>query len=137
MWSLHESEVINAIIKDAYKQSRQTDDLNVPLSVQPWGRDELKRRYWLVEGRDDTDFRLYRENNPTLKNATWRSMAGSIDELKLVVEKLEKDKAQASKRLAQRITLAIPRFEATEEVRTARNVVYYSLLTDVAEASPS
>jgi hypothetical protein len=44
-------------------------------------------------------------------------MAGSIDELKLVVEKLEKDKAQASRRLAQRISLAIPRFEATEEVR--------------------
>lgn len=117
MWSLHESEVVNAIIKDAYKQSRQTDDLNVPLSVQPWGKDELKRRYWLVEGRDDTDFRLYRENNPALKNGTWRSMAGSIDELKVVVEKLEKDKAQASRRLAQRITMAIPRFEATEEVQ--------------------
>ena len=116
MWSLHESDVVNAIIKDAYKQSRQTDDLNVPLSVQPWGKDELKRRYWLVEGRDDTDFRLYRENNPALKNGTWRSMAGSIDELRLVVEKLEKDKAQASRRLAQRITMAIPRFEATEEV---------------------
>lgn len=117
MWSLHESEVINTIIKDAYKQTRQADDLNVPLSVQPWGKDELKRRYWLVEGRDDTDFRLYRENNPALKNGTWRSMAGSIEELKSVVEKLEKDKAQASRRLAQRITLAIPRFEATEEVR--------------------
>lgn len=116
MWALHESEVISNIIKDAYKGTRQADDLNVPLSVQPWGKDELKRRYWLVEGRDDTDFRLYRENNPALKNGTWRSMAGTIDELREVVEKLEKDKAQASRRLAQRITMAIPRFEASEEV---------------------
>jgi hypothetical protein len=127
MWSLHESDVINAIIKDAYKQSRQADDLNVPLSVQPWGRDELKRRYWLAEGRDDTDFRLYRENNPALKNGTWRSMAGSIDELKLVVERLEKDKAQASKRLAQRISMAIPRFEATEEVCASHDTLYHDL----------
>jgi hypothetical protein len=116
MWSLHESEHINAIIKESYKQSRQTDDLYVPLSVQAWGKDGLKRRYWLIEGRDDTPFRLYRENNPVLKNGTWWSVAGTIDELKLVVEKLEKETAQASKRLAHRITLAIPRFEATEEV---------------------
>jgi hypothetical protein len=115
MWSLHESEAINTIIKESYKQSRQQDDLNVPLSVQPWGKDGLKRRYWLVEGRDDTPFRLYRENNPALKNGTWWSVAGSIDELKLIVEKLEKDTAQASRRLAQRITMAIHRIEATEE----------------------
>jgi hypothetical protein len=118
MWALHESEVISNIIKEAYKGTRQADDLNVPLSVQPWGKDELKRRYWLVEGRDDTDFRLYRENNPALKNGTWRSMAGTIDELREVVEKLDKDKAQASRRLAQRIMMAIPRFEASEEVGT-------------------
>lgn len=116
MWSLHESDAVNAIIKEAYKQSRQTDDLNIPLSVQPWGKDGLKRRYWLIEGRDDTPFRLYRENNPALKNGTWWSVAGSIDDLRLVVEKLEKETAQASKRLANRISLAIPRFEATEEV---------------------
>jgi hypothetical protein len=116
MWSLHESEAINAIIKDGYKQSRTNDDLNVQLSVQPWGKDGLKRRYWLVEGRDDTPFRLYRENNPALKNGTWWSVAGTIDELKLVVEKLEKETAQASQRLARRIEVAIPRFEVSEEV---------------------
>jgi len=116
MWSLHESEAINAIIKDSYKQSRQEHDLNQPLSVQSWGRDGDKRRYWLIEGRDDTPFRLYRESNPVLKTITWRSVAGSIDELREVVTKLETDGTQHAKRLATRINLAIPRFEASEDV---------------------
>jgi len=135
MWTLHESEVVSAIIKDAYKQSRQADDLNVPLSVQPWGKDELKRRYWLIEGRDDTDFRLYRENNPVLKNGTWRSVAGSIDELRQVVDRLEKDKAQASRRLAQRITMAIPRFEASEEVNIRQSSIPPSETDKLLEAT--
>lgn len=50
-WSLSSSEVIRGIINDSYKGSRRDDDLNVPLSVQPWGRDADKRRYWLIEGR--------------------------------------------------------------------------------------
>ena len=117
MWSLHCSDAISHIIKESYKQSRQDDDLNQPLSVQPWGRDGDKRRYWLVEGRDDTSFRLYRESNPALKTHTWWSMAGSIDELKVVSQKLEQDGSQISRRLGQRITNALPRFLATEEVR--------------------
>jgi hypothetical protein len=117
MWSLHCSDAISHIIKESYKQSRQDDDLNQPLSVQPWGKDGDKRRYWLVEGRDDTSFRLYRESNPALKNHLWWSMAGSIDELKEVSQKLEQDSSQISRRLAQRITNALPRFLATEEVR--------------------
>ena len=56
-------EAITAIMKESYKQSRHDDDLNQPLSVHPWGKDGLKRRYWLVEGRDDTPFRLIREDN--------------------------------------------------------------------------
>ena len=118
MWSLHTSEAVNAIIKDSYKQSRQEDDLNQPLSVQSWGRDGDKRRYWLIEGRDDTPFRLYRESNPALKHNTWRSVAGSIDELRAVAQRLDEDGTQAARRLSQRITGAIPRFEATEEVHT-------------------
>jgi hypothetical protein len=117
MWSLHCSDAISHIIKESYKQSRQDDDLNQPLSVQPWGKDGDKRRYWLVEGRDDTSFRLYRESNPALKTHTWWSMAGSIDELKVVSQNLEQDGSQISRRLAQRITNALPRFLATEEVR--------------------
>jgi hypothetical protein len=117
MWSLHCSDAISHIIKESYKQSRQDDDLNQPLSVQPWGKDGDKRRYWLVEGRDDTSFRLYRESNPALKTHTWWSIAGSIDELKVVSQNLEQDGSQISRRLAQRITNALPRFLATEEVR--------------------
>jgi hypothetical protein len=91
--------------------------MNQPLSVQPWGRDGEKRRYWLIEGRDDTPFRLYRESNPALKtHHTWRSVAGSIEELQAVAKKLDEDGTQHAKRLSQRITNAIPRFEATEEV---------------------
>ena len=117
MWSLHNSEAVNAVIKESYKQSRHDDDLNQPLSVQPWGRDGDKRRYWLIEGRDDTPFRLYRESNPALKHNTWWSVAGSIEDLHIVAQKLEEDGTQAARRLAQRVKQAIPRFEATEEVR--------------------
>jgi len=105
-----------AVIKESYKQQRHDDDLNQPLSVQPWGRDGDKRRYWLVEGQDDTHFRLYRESNPVLKHNTWRSVAGSIDELKGAAEKLGEDGSQAARRLKERILISIPRFEASEEV---------------------
>lgn len=50
-WALISSEQIRSIIQENYKGSRREDDLNVPLSVQPWGRDGDKRRYWLIEGR--------------------------------------------------------------------------------------
>ena len=103
-------------MKESYKQQRHDNDLNQPLSVQSWGRDGDKRRYWLIEGQDDTHFRLYRESNPALKHTTWRSVAGTIDEVKAVAERLGDDNSQASKRLRERITLAIPRFEASEEV---------------------
>lgn len=116
LWSLSSSEAVQAKIKESYKQARHDDDLNQPLSVQPWGRDSLKRRYWLIEGHDDTNFRLYRESNPALKHNTWWSIAGSIPELEAVVEKLEGEKGINSKKLSERIRASIPRFEASEEV---------------------
>lgn len=115
-WSLESSEAIKNVIKESYKQQRHEDDLNQPLSVQPWGRDGDKRRFWLIEGRDDTHFRLYRESNPALKHVTWRSVAGSIEEVRSVADKLGEDKSQASRRLRERIMNAIPRFEESEEV---------------------
>jgi hypothetical protein len=116
LWSLSSSEAVQAKIKESYKQARHDDDLNQPLSVQPWGRDSLKRRYWLIEGHDDTNFRLYRESNPALKHNTWWSIAGSIPELEAVVEKLESEKGTHSKKLSEKIRASIPRFEASEEV---------------------
>ncbi|KAJ5602663.1 hypothetical protein N7537_005619 [Penicillium hordei] len=120
LWSLSSSEAVQAKIKESYKQARHDDDLNQPLSVQPWGRDSLKRRYWLIEGHDDTNFRLYRESNPALKHNTWWSIAGSIPELEAVVEKLEGEKGTNSKKLSERIRASIPRFEASEEKRRRR-----------------
>ncbi|KAI4148853.1 MAG: hypothetical protein LQ341_001466 [Variospora aurantia] len=120
LWSLGSSEAVQDIIKTMYKQQRQNDDRNQPLSVQPWGNDSDKRRYWLIEGRDDTPFRLYRESNPALKHITWRSVAGSIDDLKSVATKLDDDGSQASRRLRDSIQAAIPRFEAGEDKRRKR-----------------
>lgn len=116
LWSLHSSDAVQAILKESYKQQRHEDDLNQPLSVQPWGRDGDKRRYWLIEGQDDTHFRLYRESNPALKHNTWRSVAGTIDELKVVAEKLGDEGSQAARRLCEGIRVAIPRFELSEDV---------------------
>ncbi|GAQ45407.1 similar to An17g01350 [Aspergillus niger] len=115
LWSLASSDAIQAKIKESYKQARHEDDLNQPLSVQPWGRDGLKRRYWLIEGLDDTHFRLYREGNPALKNVTWWSIAGNIPELKAVADRLDGEKSIHSKKLSERIRNSIPRFEGSEE----------------------
>ena len=122
IWSLVSSDAVQAIIKESYKRQRQDDDLNQPLSVQPWGRDGDKRRFWLIEGQDDTHFRLYRESNPALKHTTWRSLAGTIDEVKEVAHSLEDENSLHSRRLRDGIMAAIPRFEASEDVCSALNV---------------
>ena len=117
MWSLTDSEAIQAIIKEKYKQQRHSDDENQPLSVQPWGVDGDKRRYFLVQGLDDTSFRVYREGDRYRKTAHWWSVAGDIEEVKALATKLEEvDGSQAARRLAVKITNAIPMFEATDEV---------------------
>jgi hypothetical protein len=111
------SEVIKTLINQAYKQNRHDDDLNQPRSVQPWGSDGDKRRYFLVEGQDDTAFRVYRESNPAGTSRTWWSVAGSIEELKALAEKLDKtDGGPKARKLSQKILQAVPRFEAGEEV---------------------
>ena len=118
MWSLSSSDEISNKIKDSYKQTRHAEDENQPLSVQPWGRDCDKRRYFLIEGQDDTYFRVYRENHRYTRNAQWYNMAGNIDEIRVLAEKLEKeDGSQAARTLSVRMTQAITRFEAGEEVR--------------------
>ncbi|KAI0408683.1 hypothetical protein F4802DRAFT_360278 [Xylaria palmicola] len=121
LWALSSSEVIKGTINQSYKQNRHEDDLNQPLSVQPWGADSDRRRYFLIEGLDDTHFRVYRESNPAGFNRTWWSVAGSIDELHQLCNKLENaDGGPRARKLAQKIQAAIPRFEATEEKRKRR-----------------
>ena len=129
MWSLTTSEAIQNLIKEKYKQQRHNDDENQPLSVQQWGSDggayADKRQYFLVQGQDDTGFRVYREGSKYTRNANWRSVAGDIDELKELAKKLEEvDGSQAARRLAGRMTNAIPTFEATEEVSTGEDFIH-------------
>jgi hypothetical protein len=122
LWSLSGSEAVQAIIKESYKQTRREDDLNQPLSVQPWGRDGYKRNYWLIEGQDDTHFRVYRENNGTTsKTNTWFSVAGDIDEVLAVATKLDDENTPHSRALRDKIKNAVPRFEAGEEKRRRRD----------------
>ncbi|RDW89351.1 hypothetical protein BP6252_01383 [Coleophoma cylindrospora] len=121
LWSLSSSDVVKGIITASYKQSRHEDDLNQPLSVQPWGADGDKRRYYLIEGLDDTHFRVYRESNHTAIKRTWWSVAGDIEQIKVLAEKLRtEDGGQKARALAQRMLAAVPRFEATEEKRKRR-----------------
>jgi hypothetical protein len=117
IWCLSSSEVIMNTIKDSYKQTRHEDDVNQALSVQPWGVDGRKRRYWLIEGQNDTTFRLYRESAHKSKENTWWSLAGTIDELKVVGETLRSEGSQAARRLADRFNAAIPRLEESVEAR--------------------
>lgn len=71
----------------------------------------------MVEGQDDTAFRVYRESNPAGANRTWWSVAGTIEELSALAEKLEtKDGGPKAKKLSQKILQAVPRFEAGDEV---------------------
>jgi hypothetical protein len=60
---------------------------------------------------------VYRESNPAGTQRTWWSVAGSIEELKALAEKLEtKDGGPKAKKFATKILMALPRFEAGEEV---------------------
>lgn len=125
MWSLSSSEAVQTMLKEKYKQQRHNDDENQPLSVQPWGVDGDKRRYFLVQGLDDTSFRVYREGSRHTRNAHWYNQAGTIDEVRALAKKLEEvDGTQAARRLAGKMLAAVPTFEATEEVSfivTSRN----------------
>jgi hypothetical protein len=115
------------MITNAYKARTTKDrlDTNIPLSVQPWGVDGEKRRYWLVEGQNDTNFRVYREENPhKKKKVKWFSVAGSIDDLKDVAKKLEEeDGRKEAKALGERMLNAVPRFEASEVVCTLMTIL--------------
>jgi len=87
--------------------------------VQAWGRDGDKRRYYLVEGQNDTHFRIYRESDPKLKKVQWISVAGSIEELRVLAKKLEEEDGHKDARaLSERMLNAVPRFEASDNVRS-------------------
>ncbi|KAF1851236.1 uncharacterized protein K460DRAFT_303225 [Cucurbitaria berberidis CBS 394.84] len=128
LWSLNQNEQIKVMINNGYKSRTTKDrlDTNIPLSVQPWGRDGDKRRYWLVEGQNDTYFRIYRESDPKLEDVQWFSVAGSIDELRVLAKKLEEeDGHKEAKALSERMINAVPRFEASEVKRKRREANHH------------
>lgn len=138
LWSLSSSDSVKAIINQAYKQNRHEDDMNQPRAVQPWGADGEKRRYFLIEGQDDTAFRVYRESNPQGTNRTWWSVAGSIEDLRALATRMEtKDGGPKATKFAQKIANALPRFEAGEDVRLHLRYgpleIRYLLMTDITE----
>jgi len=138
LWALSSSDTVKGIIQASYKQSRHEDDLNQPLSVQPWGSDSDKRRYYLIEGLDDTHFRVYRESNYTGLKRTWWSVAGDIDELKALAEKLANDDGgQKARLLSSKMLAAVPRFEATEEVGCSTDTKAHHILTSALETKAS
>ncbi|KAL5614771.1 hypothetical protein BROUX41_004860 [Berkeleyomyces rouxiae] len=119
-WALSSSESIRTLIAKSYK-NRLDEDRAIPLSVQSWGSDSDKRRYFLIEGRDGTSFRIYRESNFQGLNRTWWSVAHSIETLKALADSLEeKDGGPKAKSLAHSMRMAIPRLEESEEKRRRR-----------------
>lgn len=110
-------KTVKEIIDSAYKNKRMDDDLNQPLSVQPLGSDSDRRRYFLVEGPGDTSFRIYRESNPAGFQRTWWSVAGSIEEVNALTDKLlTDDGGPKARKLSQRLQDHIPHFEDALEV---------------------
>lgn len=133
VWALGSSDAVQNLVKESYKQVRHEDDRNQPLSVQAWGRDGYKRKYWLIEGQDDTHFRLYREANGVDPKAyQWFSVAGNIDEVRSVAERLDEEGTSHARTLRDRIRAAIPRFECGEEVGdTISSAAYFANATSL------
>jgi hypothetical protein len=121
LWSLNQSEAVQSIIKESWKQTRRDDDKNQPRSVQPWFSDSYRRRFWLIEGQEDSYFRVYRENDgKTSKTNTWFSVAGTIEEVNALADKFTEENTQNGRLNADKLRGAIPRFEQGEEKRKRR-----------------
>lgn len=122
LWSLNQSEVVQALLKESYKQTRRDDDKNQPRSVQPWFSDSHRRRFWLIEGQEDSHFRIYRENDGKIaKSNTWFSVAGTVDELNALADKFTEEGTLNARMNADKLRSAIPRFEAGDEKRRRRD----------------
>jgi len=110
-------------LKQAYKQTRRDDDRNQPKAVQPWFSDTWRRKYYLIEGQEDTYFRIYRENDgKKAETNAWFSVAGTIDEANSLAEKFESEMpGNQGRLLAEKIRIAVPRWEAGEEKRRRKD----------------
>lgn len=90
--------------------------------MQPWFSDSHRRRFWLVEGQEDSHFRVYRENDgKTTKTNAWFSVAGTIEEVNALADKFQEEGTLNAKVNAEKLRSVIPRFEQGEEKRRRRD----------------
>ncbi|KAG5513319.1 hypothetical protein PMAC_001382 [Pneumocystis sp. 'macacae'] len=79
-WCLMSSEAVRSFIDENYKD-RSSNDTKNALLVHPLGKDAKNRKLWLIEG-NDTPFRVYRESKSRSGSVKWKSIAGTVDELR-------------------------------------------------------
>ncbi|CCJ30881.1 unnamed protein product, partial [Pneumocystis jirovecii] len=79
-WCLMSSEAVRSFIDENYKDRASNDKRNA-LLVHPLGKDAKNRKLWLIEG-NDTPFRVYRESKSRSGSIKWKSIAGTVDELR-------------------------------------------------------
>ncbi|KAK9238886.1 hypothetical protein V1525DRAFT_340462 [Lipomyces kononenkoae] len=117
-WSLISSDGVRKVLSNGYSGNRLEDDRNCELAVSPIGMDSERRRYYLVEGLNDTRFRLFRETNPRKRFVNWTSVASTHDELRRYIEELkESDTSRHGKALTEKLAAELPRLEAGEQKR--------------------
>ncbi|KAK7207890.1 hypothetical protein BZA70DRAFT_29059 [Myxozyma melibiosi] len=121
-WSLTASEAVRQVLVQGYSQQRTDDDSASPLAVLPIGLDSERKRYYLIEGENDTRFRLFCETNPRQRLVNWTPVASTFAEFKEFVDKLsETDTSRNAKALVESLTEELPRLEASELKRRKRD----------------
>ncbi|KAK9373240.1 uncharacterized protein V1513DRAFT_459947 [Lipomyces chichibuensis] len=117
-WSLISSEAVRKILSNGYSGNRLEDDRNCELAVSAIGMDSERRRYYLVEGLNDTRFRLFRETNPRKRLVNWTPVASTHDELQRYIDELKgSDTSRHAKALTEKLAAELPRLEAGEQRR--------------------
>ncbi|KAK9456324.1 hypothetical protein V1511DRAFT_457684 [Dipodascopsis uninucleata] len=122
-WALASSEAVRKVLLSNYSIQRCNGDKNCALAVLPLGMDGERKRYYLIEGLNDTRFRLYCETNPRKKIVNWTAVASSVEELKQLEQNLrETDNSRNAKILCERLSKQLARLEQGVIKRRRRDV---------------
>ncbi|KAK9448751.1 uncharacterized protein V1518DRAFT_374249 [Limtongia smithiae] len=114
-WALTASDGVRAVLAEGYSGSRTEDDRTCPLAVSPIGMDGERRRYYLIEGQNETRFRLFQETNPRKRLVNWTSIASTAVELAAFMTKIQAtDTSRNARILCERLSKAMPRLEAAD-----------------------
>ncbi|KAG4305940.1 hypothetical protein PORY_000850 [Pneumocystis oryctolagi] len=112
-WCLMSSEAVRSFIDENYKDRTSNDTKNA-LSVHPLGRDGKNRKLWLIEG-NDTPFRVYRESKSLSGSVKWKSIAGTVEELRQYALSLSNDPSLNAIALVSKILNQVcPRVEKAQ-----------------------